>query len=101
MPGAPSACAAAGVVFAWDRGRDGRGIVGHAPHPSAGALNGGPQFPFTEAISFQIVCTDQEESDQLGAGDERGAHQIRVAVISWVGVQHFSDAGAVITCQAQ
>ena len=27
------------------------------------ALNGGPQFPFTEAISFQIVCQDQEESD--------------------------------------
>ncbi|WP_116452759.1 VOC family protein [Blastococcus litoris] len=28
------------------------------------ALNGGPQFPFTEAISFQIVCADQEESDR-------------------------------------
>jgi predicted 3-demethylubiquinone-9 3-methyltransferase (glyoxalase superfamily) len=28
------------------------------------ALNGGPQFPFTEAISFQIACTDQEESDR-------------------------------------
>ena len=27
------------------------------------ALNGGPQFPFTEAISFQIACKDQEESD--------------------------------------
>ena len=27
------------------------------------ALNGGPQFPFTEAVSFQIVCADQEESD--------------------------------------
>lgn len=30
MSHAASACAAAGVVFAWDRGRDGRGIVGHA-----------------------------------------------------------------------
>jgi predicted 3-demethylubiquinone-9 3-methyltransferase (glyoxalase superfamily) len=28
-------------------------------------LNGGPQFPFTEAISFQIVCKDQEESDHF------------------------------------
>jgi predicted 3-demethylubiquinone-9 3-methyltransferase (glyoxalase superfamily) len=27
------------------------------------ALNGGPQFQFNEAISFQIVCKDQEESD--------------------------------------
>jgi len=26
-------------------------------------LNGGPQFPFTEAISFQIMCRDQEEAD--------------------------------------
>jgi predicted 3-demethylubiquinone-9 3-methyltransferase (glyoxalase superfamily) len=27
------------------------------------ALNGGPQFPLTEAISFQIMCKDQEEAD--------------------------------------
>ena len=27
------------------------------------ALNGGPQFPHTEAISFQIMCADQEEAD--------------------------------------
>jgi predicted 3-demethylubiquinone-9 3-methyltransferase (glyoxalase superfamily) len=27
------------------------------------ALNGGPQFPQTEAISFQIMCADQEEVD--------------------------------------
>ncbi|SFK61126.1 VOC family protein [Geodermatophilus ruber] len=26
-------------------------------------LNGGPQFPFSEAISFQIMCADQEEVD--------------------------------------
>ena len=26
-------------------------------------LNGGPQFSFTEAISFQIMCADQEEAD--------------------------------------
>ena len=28
------------------------------------ALNGGPQFRFSEAVSFQIVCADQEESDR-------------------------------------
>ncbi|MET7697689.1 VOC family protein [Streptomyces sp. NPDC005485] len=27
------------------------------------ALNGGPQFTFDEAISFQIYCADQEEVD--------------------------------------
>ncbi|MGJ5749365.1 putative 3-demethylubiquinone-9 3-methyltransferase (glyoxalase superfamily) [Streptomyces puniciscabiei] len=27
------------------------------------ALNGGPQFTFNEAISFQIMCADQEEID--------------------------------------
>ena len=27
------------------------------------ALNGGPQFTFTEAVSFQIACADQDEVD--------------------------------------
>ena len=27
-------------------------------------LNGGPQFPHTQAISFQIPCKDQEEIDK-------------------------------------
>ncbi len=27
-------------------------------------LNGGPQFPFTEAVSFQIDCADQVEADR-------------------------------------
>ena len=27
-------------------------------------LNGGPQFPHTQAISFQIPCSDQAEIDQ-------------------------------------
>ncbi len=29
------------------------------------AINGGPQFPFTEAVSFQVACEDQEEVDRL------------------------------------
>ena len=31
------------------------------------ALNGGPQFKFSEAISFQIHCDDQEEVDYFWA----------------------------------
>ncbi len=27
------------------------------------AINGGPEFPFTEAVSFQIHCADQPEVD--------------------------------------
>jgi predicted 3-demethylubiquinone-9 3-methyltransferase (glyoxalase superfamily) len=40
------------------------------------ALNGGPQFSFTEAISLQIHCADQEEADRywyrLTDGGEEG-----------------------------
>ena len=40
------------------------------------ALNGGPQFTFTEAISFQVGCETQDEVDRyweaLGEGGEHG-----------------------------
>jgi predicted 3-demethylubiquinone-9 3-methyltransferase (glyoxalase superfamily) len=40
------------------------------------ALNGGPQFTFSEAISFQISCDSQEEVDEywskLSEGGEEG-----------------------------
>ena len=29
------------------------------------AINGGPQFPFTEAVSFHVSCKDQDEVDRL------------------------------------
>jgi predicted 3-demethylubiquinone-9 3-methyltransferase (glyoxalase superfamily) len=40
------------------------------------AINGGPEFTFTEAVSFQIECESQAEVDhywdQLTAGGEEG-----------------------------
>jgi len=40
------------------------------------ALNGGPQFTFSEAISFQVMCDDQEQIDHfwdaLTEGGEEG-----------------------------
>ena len=40
------------------------------------ALNGGPDFSFNEAISFQVLCNDQEEVDRywetLSEGGEQG-----------------------------
>jgi len=40
------------------------------------ALNGGPQFTFSEAISFQVSCDSQEEVDRfwdtLSQGGEEG-----------------------------
>jgi predicted 3-demethylubiquinone-9 3-methyltransferase (glyoxalase superfamily) len=40
------------------------------------ALNGGPEFTFSEAISFMIDCADQDEVDyywgKLGEGGEEG-----------------------------
>jgi predicted 3-demethylubiquinone-9 3-methyltransferase (glyoxalase superfamily) len=29
------------------------------------AINGGPQFPFSEAVSFMITCADQDEIDHF------------------------------------
>jgi predicted 3-demethylubiquinone-9 3-methyltransferase (glyoxalase superfamily) len=56
-----------GAVMTVDFRLDGQPYVG---------LNGGPQFMFNEAISFQIMCADQEEVDRywsrLSDGGEEG-----------------------------
>jgi len=39
------------------------------------ALNGGPEFTFDEAISFQIDCADQEEVDRYSGALTDGGEQ--------------------------
>ncbi|HKP89948.1 MAG TPA: VOC family protein [Thermoleophilaceae bacterium] len=57
----------AGTVMTVEFELDGQRFVG---------INGGPQFKFDEAISFQITCKDQEEVDhyweKLTDGGEEG-----------------------------
>ncbi|MGW1029368.1 VOC family protein [Streptomyces sp. NPDC002577] len=40
------------------------------------ALNGGPQFTFNEAISFQIFCDDQEELDSYWDRLSEGGQEV-------------------------
>lgn len=57
----------AGTVMAVEFELDGQRFVG---------INGGPQFTFSEAVSFQIDCADQAEIDfyweRLADGGEEG-----------------------------
>jgi predicted 3-demethylubiquinone-9 3-methyltransferase (glyoxalase superfamily) len=39
------------------------------------ALNGGPQYQFTEAVSFHIACADQAEVDRLWAALSNGGSE--------------------------
>jgi predicted 3-demethylubiquinone-9 3-methyltransferase (glyoxalase superfamily) len=55
-----------GEVMTVDFSLDGQRYVG---------LNGGPQFRFTEAISFQIHCADQDEVDHYWAGLTDGGEE--------------------------
>jgi predicted 3-demethylubiquinone-9 3-methyltransferase (glyoxalase superfamily) len=57
----------AGMVMTVEWELDGQRFVG---------INGGPQFSFSEAVSFQITCEDQDEVDyyweELGEGGKEG-----------------------------
>jgi predicted 3-demethylubiquinone-9 3-methyltransferase (glyoxalase superfamily) len=57
----------AGTVMTVEFELDGQRFVG---------INGGPEFKFNEAVSFQITCEDQEEVDyywdRLTEGGEEG-----------------------------
>ena len=41
------------------------------------ALNGGPIFKFTEAISFMVHCTTQEEVDRLWTKLSKGGQEVQ------------------------
>ena len=41
------------------------------------ALNGGPEFAFTEAVSFQVSCESQEEVDTFWAELSEGGSEGR------------------------
>jgi predicted 3-demethylubiquinone-9 3-methyltransferase (glyoxalase superfamily) len=40
-------------------------------------VNGGPQFPFTEAVSFLIACQDQAEVDRLWSALGEGGSPVQ------------------------
>ena len=44
-----------------------------------GALNGGPQFSFNEANSFEVSCKDQEEATITGTSSPRAASRATAA----------------------
>lgn len=39
------------------------------------ALNGGPQFKFSEAVSFQVMCDTQDEIDNFWSKLSAGGHE--------------------------
>ena len=41
------------------------------------AINGGPQFPFTEAVSFEVRCDTQEEVDRLWDALTAGGEEVQ------------------------
>ena len=41
------------------------------------AINGGPQFPFTEAVSLLINCADQEEVDYYWSKLTEGGEEVQ------------------------
>ncbi|MCW2613557.1 MAG: hypothetical protein JWN08_551 [Frankiales bacterium] len=57
-----------GTVMTVEFELDGQRFVG---------INGGPQFPFTEAVSFQITCDTQEELDRYWDALTDGGQEVQ------------------------
>jgi predicted 3-demethylubiquinone-9 3-methyltransferase (glyoxalase superfamily) len=62
----PDAPGPEGSVMTVSFSLDGQQFVG---------LNGGPQFTFTEAVSFQVLCADQDEVDHYWGGLSDGGQE--------------------------
>jgi predicted 3-demethylubiquinone-9 3-methyltransferase (glyoxalase superfamily) len=58
----------AGTVMTVQFELDGQPFIG---------IDGGPEFPFTEAVSFQITCQDQDEVDHYWTACARAAARAR------------------------
>jgi len=74
--------AKAGTVTRWGEGGPGKpGSVLTATFTIDGiefvALNGGPQHPFTDAISFVVPCESQAEIDEMWAKLTAGGTEVR------------------------
>jgi predicted 3-demethylubiquinone-9 3-methyltransferase (glyoxalase superfamily) len=52
-------------------------VAFHLEGQSFTALNGGPLFKFSEAISLQVLCDDQEEIDRLWSRLSEGGSEGR------------------------
>ena len=79
----------AGTVMTVEFELDGQRLVG---------INGGPQFPFTEAISLQIDCADQAEVDHYWERLTDGGEEVQCGWlkdrygVSWQVVPEGMDA---------
>ncbi|WP_163802151.1 VOC family protein [Mycolicibacterium sediminis] len=45
-------------------------------------IDGGPQFPFTEAVSFEVLCADQEEVDYYWSALVEGGRESQCGWLS-------------------
>lgn len=69
------------ITYYTDAGRREAGLVMTVDFVLDGqpytAINGGPQFPFSDAVSFLVKCADQEEVDYYWEKLTDGGEEIR------------------------